>query len=67
MHSLEAIHSRNDQQVHKELREALADGDLGLARAIAKANPDLYAQNGQRRYHVDEDGDVRYQDDGGEA
>ena len=50
MHSLEVIHTRNVEQVYKEMREALAeDSEQGYIRArrIAKANPDLFVQNGR--------------------
>ena len=49
MHSLEVIHERNVEQVFKETREALFNEDLETVRAIAKANPDLFVQDGRVR------------------
>ena len=55
MHSLEIIHTRNAEQVYKEMRDALAEDSVqGYARArrIAKANPDLFVQDGRVRDEV---------------
>lgn len=52
MHSLETIHARNIEQVHKEMREALAEDSVSgyvRARKIALANPDLYVNDGRQR------------------
>ena len=50
MHSLDVILSRNEEQVYKEYKEALAEDSVaGYARArrIAKTNPDLFVQDGR--------------------
>lgn len=49
MHSLDVIVVCNVAQVHKEFDGAVDEGDLNVARQIAKANPDLYVQDGRRR------------------
>ena len=66
MHSLEMIVARNVQHVHAAMRAVLAEDTLAgyeRARRIAKANLDLYVQDGRLR-------DVNaslYRDEGGEA
>ena len=55
MHSLEVIHDRNVKQVYKEMRDALAEDSVqgyDRARRIAKANPDLFVQDGRVRDEV---------------
>lgn len=49
MHSLETLEALNAKQVHKECREALANEDVQRVRDIAKANLDLFVQDGRVR------------------
>ena len=60
MHSLDVIHERNAEQVVKEFTAAVEGDNYILARKIAKANPDLYWQDGRRRVpsHKDEGGEA---------
>lgn len=56
MHDLTTIQRRNRDQVYKECREALAREDFELVRKIARANPDLFVQDGRER-ECDEGGE----------
>lgn len=59
MRDLAWIVRANEEQVGRELREALSTGDNERAMRIMDANVDLYGE-----HHAI---DVHYQDEGGEA